>query len=323
MRRGGSTPSTSRRCRWTASTTTATQARGRGAGRGDGGSAAQRLRQQRAAGVHAGLAGASAAQRGGWMEGAPTALPARALSMPAGAGVHVYVLDTGVRTTHREFGVCIPDASAGGACAPAQPGGAAGTRVAGGFNAVDSGASIEDCHGHGTHVRGGQRRGGRGSEEEGAAAGKGWAGRQPMLSARPPPPTPFPARRTPLCQVAAIVGGLTYGVAKNVTIHPVKVRRWRPRRAPWARPAPPLPSPSSHAAISRFVPGLGLQRPGDGVLPAQGEGWDALGGRSRLPGPDKRARRSPPPFTLRRPPPPAPRAWSGWPTTTRPRQWCT
>ena len=30
-------------------------------------------------------------------------------------------------------------------------------------------------------------------------------------------------------QVAAIVGGLTYGVAKNVTIHPVKVRRRRSR----------------------------------------------------------------------------------------------
>ncbi|GBF97760.1 peptidase S8 [Raphidocelis subcapitata] len=75
-----------------------------------------------------------------------------------GTGVHVYVLDTGIRSTHREFKY-----AEGG-----------GTRVAAGFDAVNNGGSTEDCHGHGTHV-------------------------------------------------AALVGGLTYGVAKNVTLHPVKV----------------------------------------------------------------------------------------------------
>ena len=51
-------------------------------------------------------------------------------SDPNGAGTHIYVLDTGLRTTHNEF---------------------AG-RVGNGFDAV--GGGVEDCHGHGTHVAG-------------------------------------------------------------------------------------------------------------------------------------------------------------------------
>jgi aqualysin 1 len=47
-----------------------------------------------------------------------------------GAGTHVYVLDTGIRTTHREF---------------------AG-RIGAGFSALDNSPSVEDCNGHGTHV---------------------------------------------------------------------------------------------------------------------------------------------------------------------------
>ncbi len=50
----------------------------------------------------------------------------------AGAGVHIYVIDTGVRDSHREF---------------------AG-RVGGGFNAVSDGRGAADCNGHGTHVAG-------------------------------------------------------------------------------------------------------------------------------------------------------------------------
>lgn len=48
-----------------------------------------------------------------------------------GSGVRVYVLDTGIRSTHAEFG----------------------GRVTAGFNAFPTG-SDEDCHGHGTHVAG-------------------------------------------------------------------------------------------------------------------------------------------------------------------------
>ena len=48
-----------------------------------------------------------------------------------GAGVHAYIIDTGIRTTHRDF---------------------AG-RAASGFDAVDGGAA-DDCNGHGTHVAG-------------------------------------------------------------------------------------------------------------------------------------------------------------------------
>jgi large repetitive protein len=49
-----------------------------------------------------------------------------------GAGVHAYVLDTGVRSTHVEL---------------------AG-RVAPGFSAIPDGLGAEDCDGHGTHVAG-------------------------------------------------------------------------------------------------------------------------------------------------------------------------
>ena len=66
------------------------------------------------------------------------------------AGVHAYIIDTGMLATHNEF---------------------AG-RVGNGFDAVGGGTN--DCHGHGTHV-------------------------------------------------AGTVGGSTYGVAKGVTLHPVRV----------------------------------------------------------------------------------------------------
>ena len=72
--------------------------------------------------------------------------------LTTGAGVHVYVMDTGIRTTHTEFG----------------------GRAVFGADFVGDGQNGNDCHGHGTHV-------------------------------------------------AGIVGSSTYGVAKNVTIHNVRV----------------------------------------------------------------------------------------------------
>lgn len=69
-----------------------------------------------------------------------------------GAGVTVYVIDTGVRATHVEFG----------------------GRVGAGFSAIHDGRGTADCVGHGTHV-------------------------------------------------AGTIGGLTYGVAKNVDLVPVRV----------------------------------------------------------------------------------------------------
>ncbi|OJF10872.1 S8 family peptidase [Couchioplanes caeruleus] len=47
------------------------------------------------------------------------------------ANVHAYIVDTGIRTTHRDFG----------------------GRATSGFDAVDGGTA-DDCHGHGTHVAG-------------------------------------------------------------------------------------------------------------------------------------------------------------------------
>lgn len=69
-----------------------------------------------------------------------------------GAGVHVYVVDSGIRSTHSQFG----------------------GRVVFGADFVGDGQNGNDCDGHGTHV-------------------------------------------------AGIVGGSTFGVAKNVTIHNVRV----------------------------------------------------------------------------------------------------
>jgi subtilisin family serine protease len=49
-----------------------------------------------------------------------------------GAGVNVYIIDTGIRTTHTEFG----------------------GRALGAFNSVKGSKTTDDCHGHGTHVAG-------------------------------------------------------------------------------------------------------------------------------------------------------------------------
>ena len=69
-----------------------------------------------------------------------------------GTGVTAYIIDTGIRATHSEFG----------------------GRVTAGFTSINDGNGTDDCAGHGTHVSG-------------------------------------------------ILGGSTYGVAKNVTLVPVRV----------------------------------------------------------------------------------------------------
>jgi subtilisin family serine protease len=71
---------------------------------------------------------------------------------PTGAGVHVYVIDTGIRTTHTQFG-------------------GRANKV---FDSIGDGQNGNDCAGHGTHVSG-------------------------------------------------TIGGSTYGVAKGVSLHAVRV----------------------------------------------------------------------------------------------------
>ncbi|HPC83150.1 MAG TPA: S8 family serine peptidase [Thermoanaerobaculaceae bacterium] len=72
----------------------------------------------------------------------------------AGAGVDVYVIDSGIRSTHQDFGGRVDTGHA--------------------FTAIADGYGTEDCYGHGTAV-------------------------------------------------AGVIGGQTYGVAKSVTLHPVRV----------------------------------------------------------------------------------------------------
>lgn len=69
-----------------------------------------------------------------------------------GTGVHAYIIDTGIRASHQEFG----------------------GRAVASFDAVNDGQNGNDCNGHGTHV-------------------------------------------------AGTVGGSTYGAAKNVSLHGVRV----------------------------------------------------------------------------------------------------
>ncbi len=71
---------------------------------------------------------------------------------PTGSGVHAYIIDTGIRTTHTQFG-------------------GRANKV---FDSINDGQAGNDCNGHGTHV-------------------------------------------------AGTVGGSTYGVAKNVSLHAVRV----------------------------------------------------------------------------------------------------
>ena len=56
-----------------------------------------------------------------------------------GAGVKAYVIDTGIRTTHRQF-TLTPRSNR--------------SRARVGFDAVADGRNGQDCHGHGTHVAG-------------------------------------------------------------------------------------------------------------------------------------------------------------------------
>jgi subtilisin family serine protease len=83
-------------------------------------------------------------------------LKGRSQFIETGKDVHVYVIDTGIRSTHEEFS------------------GRVSTGNNNGYSVIDDTFGTEDCNGHGTHV-------------------------------------------------AGTIGGNNYGVAKKVTLHPVRV----------------------------------------------------------------------------------------------------
>jgi subtilisin family serine protease len=77
-----------------------------------------------------------------------------------GAGVTAYVIDTGVRTTHSQFG----------------------GRASSGWDFVDNDADASDCNGHGTHVAGtigGRRTGSPRASRSSASACSTAAARHP------------------------------------------------------------------------------------------------------------------------------------------------
>lgn len=81
----------------------------------------------------------------------PTNTAANVAPTDAGTGVHVYILDTGIRTTHKEFkmdlGISFGSGSGSGSAGILGP-----SRAFAGFDAFGEGASGQDCNGHGTHV---------------------------------------------------------------------------------------------------------------------------------------------------------------------------
>lgn len=115
----------------------------------------------------------------------------------------MYVLDTGIRSTHAEFW----DAAA------------RRSRVADGYDAVSATNSTEDCHGHGTHVAaivGGEWGWGRRRSLTGCPAR---AGLTPGVTAD----APLDSRARVRAASPLRPPGNTFGVAKNVTLHAVRV----------------------------------------------------------------------------------------------------
>lgn len=108
-----------------------------------------------------------------------------------GAGVDAYIVDTGIRATHTEFG------------SPSR------VDTARGITKILDGRGTDDCNGHGTHV-------------------------------------------------AATVGGSTYGVAKNVTLIPVRVLSCRGSGSTLSIAAALDDIASAHAASQRAVANMSL-----------------------------------------------------------------
>ena len=92
----------------------------------------QRIEQDQAVELTAGPSTSSIPWGLDRIDQAKLPLDGRYSSTATGAGVHVYIVDTGIRSSHVEFA----------------------SRVGSGFTTINDGNGVVDCHGHGTHVSG-------------------------------------------------------------------------------------------------------------------------------------------------------------------------
>ncbi|MCE0536869.1 S8 family peptidase [Kineosporia rhizophila] len=178
-----------------------------------------------------------------------------------GSGVTAYVIDTGVRATHEDFG----------------------GRVTSGYTAINDGQGTDDCHGHGTHVAGtvaGSRYGVApgadivavrvlGCNGEGTSSGVLAAVNWVTANAVSPAVANMSLggeANAPLdnAVAASIASGITYAVAAgNETVNACNVS---PARVPAALTVAASTQSDENASFSNFGSCVDLYAPGTAIV---------------------------------------------------------
>ncbi len=187
-----------------------------------------------------------------------------------GAGVNVYILDTGIRTTHMEFE----------------------GRAVGAFSSVKGKSSTDDCHGHGTHVAGtvGGRTYGVAKDAKlyavrvldcdgsgaysGVIAGIDWVTRNRQLPAVANMSLGGGKSQALNDAIAASVrAGVTYAVAAGNSSY--DACSFSPASAPEALTVAATTRQDAQAYYSNWGSCVDLYAPGDSILSAWNTGDDA------------------------------------------------